>query len=134
MRASTDPRAEIQRICATGPLGLVFSALLVLASAYFVPWPYILSGALLVVPNGALMLALVVLSWRYYHFWLSWLIWVVPGTALVGVAAVQAIFPAVRLGLVSPAAAMAIAWGFAGVGFFLAVLVFRRHIRKWFAI
>ena len=134
MPASRDPRSEVKQVCTSAPLGLAASALLVLGSAFLVPAPYMLAGALLLVPNAALVLGLVVISWRYYNFWFSWLIWAVPGAAVVGIGIAQALLPPIATEFVSPAAAIAAAVGLAGLGFFLSVLVFRRHIRKWFAI
>ena len=54
-------------------------SLIVLASFLYLPphWPSLIAGIML----GMAAFLLAVLSWKHYHPWLSWMIWVVPTAA-----------------------------------------------------
>jgi len=92
------------------------------------------AGTSLVVGGGALLLsgvffaALLVFSWRHYDPHWSWLIWTVPGPALIMSVFQLLVFPLVSTGVISVLLALAGVLGCAGAGFFGALFALRGHV------
>jgi len=92
---------------------------------YFGPIPVWLALSLLVV--GAVTAGLVVLSLRYYHYWLSWAFWAIP----VPAALAALIMDPVRIGTITVLQALSLAPGLAGATAFGLLWLFRRSLLKW---
>lgn len=88
-----------------------------------VPW----DTALWLVGAGAVTAVLVALSMRFYHFWLSWLIWAVPGPVIIGIVIGKPMSEAVM----HPAMAILLGVGIPFTVTFGAFWLFRRRLRAW---
>ena len=76
---------------------------------------------------GAVAAGLVVLSLRYYNYWLSWAFWAIP----VPAALAALILIPVRDGAVHPLQALILPPGIAGAAAFGLLWLFRRWLVKW---
>jgi hypothetical protein len=76
MAAQTILRKELEELVGHARYFTAMAVVVVAASCISVPvhWPSLLGGMLL----GLVGFVCAVVSWRLYHPWLSWLIWVVP--------------------------------------------------------
>lgn len=73
---------SIQFVLGRAPIGFALFVFVAIGTLFFYPLhTLILLCSMLF---GVLVAALIFVSLRYYHFWLSWLIWVVPMTASAG--------------------------------------------------
>src|SRR6266568_9043260 len=100
MRMPAEDRQEV-----TGLLQRSIGALLVsvLLSVLFLanPGTSLLVGAGALLLSGVFFAALLVFSWRHYHPHWSWLIWAVPGPALIMSVFQLLVFPLVSTGVIS---------------------------------
>jgi len=91
-------------------------------------------GVALITGGGALLLSgvffagLVVYSWRHYHPYWSWLIWAVPGPALVISAFQLFIVPSHLTGEISVVVGLLGLFGCAGLGYFGALFTLRGYV------
>ena len=90
-----------------------------------VPWHM----TLWLVGAGVLTAVLVALSMRFYHFWLSWLIWAVPAPAVIGVA----VAGPMSEGVIHPATAILIGAGIPLAVTFGCFWLLRKQLRGWLA-
>jgi uncharacterized membrane protein (GlpM family) len=90
-----------------------------------VPW----DTALWLVAAGGVTAMLVALSMRFYHFWLSWLIWAVPAPAIIGIV----IANPMSEGVMHPAFAILLGTGIPFVVTFGAFWLLRKQLRAWLA-
>ena len=130
MRMPITSRREIQRLVRRSTVGVLVCALLV---AYVVATgsAAIVPAASLLLLSGACFAMLLVFSWRLYHSHFSWLVWALPGTALITVVFFAFVVPPVRDGFVSPPFALLVLWAFAGGGFFGTLVILRKRIHLW---
>jgi hypothetical protein len=102
-------------------------------AALFTAGPVLALGALVTFLAGVVGAGLLLVSWRYYQPYWSWLIWAVPGPAILVVAFELTVAPLVITGAVSVLSAIWVAGGFGGVGFFGALFLLRRFVERWLA-
>jgi hypothetical protein len=83
--------------------------------------------ALWLVAAGVVTAVLIALSLRFYHFWLSWLIWAVPAPAIIG----AVVSNPVSVGAMHPALAILIGTGIPLAVTFGLFWLLRPHLRAW---
>ena len=84
--------------------------------------------------TGAVCGTLLILSWRHYHPWFSWLLWAIPGAALSAAVFEFTIGPQVATGVVSVVSAIFVMVGCGGLGFFGVLLLLRGSVMRSFGI
>jgi hypothetical protein len=94
----------------------------------------LLAGAVAVLFAGAVCGALLILSWRYYHPWFSWLLWAVPGALLTSVVFEFTLGPPLVSGAVSVVSAFFVLVGCGGLGFFGLLFILRGSVKRWFGM
>ena len=114
------------------PLALTCLALTV--AAFVKEGNVLLVGAVAVLFAGAVCGTLLILSWRYYHPWLSWLLWAVPGALLTAVVFELTVGPPMATGAVSVVGAIFVLVGCGGLGLFGLLFLLRGSIKRWFGI
>ena len=125
MAVNSGVRNEVSGLLSRARWGAPLFSLVVVASFFYLPphWPSLIAGIALGV--GAFLLA--ILSWKHYHPWLSWAIWVVPTAA--GFAAIIGHYGAT--GEASPLQLFLQA-GWAGLAaFLLLAFLLRRKLMQW---
>lgn len=133
MRMPAAARQEVENLLKRSIIGALLCALFGVYSLARDGGATIIVGAGSLFLAGVLCAGLLIFSWRHCHPYLSWLIWAVPGAALVVGIFEGLVAPTVWTGQVSVLSALGVvAW--AGAGFFGALFVFRVHVRRWLMI
>ena len=101
--------------------------------ALFTTGAAIAFGAIVMLLAGIVGAGLLLLSWRHYHPYWSWLIWAVPGPAILVLAFQLTVAPLVTTGDISVLSGIYAMGGFGGVGFFGALFALRRRVQRWLA-
>jgi len=109
-------------------LSAVFGAI-----ALFNAGAVIAFGSAVMFLAGTLGAGLLLLSWRYHHPYWSWLIWAVPGPAILVVAFELTLAPVLFTGAVSVLTGIWAAAGFGGLGFFGSLFALSRFVQRWLA-
>jgi hypothetical protein len=132
MTASSEPSGEIDVVAklATRTLWL-FLAYAVFGAAWFGHAGWLVAGLAFIV--GAIAFGLMLLSWRHYHYWASWAIWLVPTTLFAALLIKLLVLPSVAAGALSPLASISALFGFGGVGFMAPAFFLRRRLVQWFS-
>ncbi len=132
MRMPTAARRVVESLLQRSIVGVLLCALYGVASFLIDDGAAIVVGAgALFFAVGGLCAALLIFSWRHYHPYWSWLIWAVPGPALIVGLFEAFASPLVASGHVSVLAAMLAVTACVGCGLFGALVVLRRHIKRW---
>ena len=111
------------------PLALMCLAQTV--AALYIGGSVLLVGSVAMFLAGALCGALLIVSWRHYYPWFSWLLWAVPGAALTAGLFGFVVGPPVATGEVSVLGALLVLFGCSGLGFFGLVFLLRGYVKRW---
>jgi hypothetical protein len=103
------------------------------AIALFNAGAVIAFGSAVMFLAGTLGAGLLLLSWRYHHPHWSWLIWAIPGPAILVVAFELTLVPLLITGVVSVITGIWAAGGFGGLGFFGSLFALRGFVQRWLA-
>jgi hypothetical protein len=133
MTASSGLLSEIDIVAklATRTLWL-FLAYAVFGALWFGHAGWLVAGLAFIV--GAIAFSLMLLSWRHYHYWASWAIWVVPTTLFTALLFKVLVLPSVAAGALSPRAVISALFGFGGLGFMAPAFLLRRGLQRWFSL
>lgn len=133
MRMLDAARQEFENLLQRSIVGALLCGVFGVASLAKEGGDTIMVGAGLLFFAGIMCTGLLILSWRRYHPYWSWVVWAVPGAVLVVGVFEGFVAPAVLTGQVSVVGALGVvAW--AGAGFFGALFVLRVHVRRWLMI
>ncbi len=133
MRIPPNVRREVQ--------GLLQRSLFAAIACFFLSVAALLmAGSTIVFGAGAIFLVgvfgavLLILSWRHYQPFWSWLIWAVPALVVLVAAFQLMLAPLVYAGEVSVLSAIWALGGCWGLGFFGSLFLLRGHVQRWLSI